>query len=364
MSKRKIRPIGRNCFCFDPRRDGDRPPDRRRRRPGHQPRRRRRSAAIAWLRRRPSVGFWYLLRVAQVRGRPPGACSARSSLLSGHEAARRPPLRLRRAAAGRHAARRGRPRGRRRARARGPRLRSLPDDRQRPIALAISAARPGSWPSRRWSSSASRCARRAPAGTSSERTRASVTVKFRLTTATPAPIGVYVIQMAKQGQETDSAPARTRGAAHDPEPGRARAARADRLVRGAPAPRPRRAPASVERSVAAAEEHEGVAAVAADGEHVADRDLVIAARVQVAQRQATQAIAPSRIGTPSRSLATRPRGTSRCAAPCWRSARASGSWPAASTLTPKRAAARGARRACASRGRGRRASAADRARAR
>ena len=53
--------------------------------------------------------------------------------------------------------------------------------------------------------------------------------------------------------------------------------------------------------------------------------------------QATQAIAPSRIGTPSRSLQPTSRNFSVCGA-LEAKPRASASWPAASTLTPKRAA--------------------------
>ena len=76
----------------------------------------------AWYRRRPSVGFWYLLRCAQV------AVVVQVGLggllvLEGREAARRPPLRLRGPADPRHPAGRGRSRRRLRARARGPRLR-------------------------------------------------------------------------------------------------------------------------------------------------------------------------------------------------------------------------------------------------
>ena len=69
----------------------------------------------------PSVGFWYVLRVAQVAvvlqvgmGAHPAALGPRGQ---------RPPLPLRGAAASRLAARRGGPRRRRRARAHRPRLR-------------------------------------------------------------------------------------------------------------------------------------------------------------------------------------------------------------------------------------------------
>ena len=96
------------------------------------------------------VGFWYALRVAQVVGRPPGRARLDPPAL-GPRGARRPPLPLRRPAAGRLAAGRG-------ARAPGPpsassraststRCRASASRRSR---SRSSAARPGSWPSRRW----------------------------------------------------------------------------------------------------------------------------------------------------------------------------------------------------------------------
>ena len=182
-------------------------------------------------------------------------------------------------------------------------------------------------------------------------------------TATPAPMGVSDSD-GRTGHEESAAAGSDPRRCADREPGRGREARAGGLVQSAPAPGSGRAPASVERSVGAAKEHEGIPALAADGDHVADRDHVIAAGVQVAQRAGDPgdravedrdpvALAPRDLAPllGVRGLAGEGRGPV-------------GSCSAASTLTPNGALRARPRAASASRGRGRRASAADRATAR
>ena len=132
-------------------------------RPGRQP-----LAGIwggtAWLRREPSVGFWYALRVAQVRvvlqvGARLDPAALRPRWPSGlHYLYGVLPLIVSLLAEGARA-------GVAERELEGLDFDSLPRERRRAIAPRSSAARPGSWPSRRWSSLPSRFAHSARAGT-------------------------------------------------------------------------------------------------------------------------------------------------------------------------------------------------------
>ena len=336
IRKRKIRPSAADIGCFDPRRDGDPPPRRRRRRPDHQPRRRRRR------RRSPGCGAsrasrsGTLLRVAQAAVVLQVLLGA-ILLLLGHEA---PddlhylygvlPLLVSLLA---EAARAGAaerelegldfdvaaegPPAPLRARDRPPRDRD--HGRLGAGRLRARAARRGH--ERRPVLSPARASR----------------TKVPLTTATSVPMlrvtrNRWPTARHQQAQTQSRTAGRRRRRRTRPR-SRRRELIAWCQAHQLPVPAER---SSVQRPVGARVEDQRVAAVPAGVEHLADRDLVVAARVQLAQRAGDPGDAPSRIGTPSRSLQPTSRNFSVCGALVAKP-RASASWPPASTLTPKRA---------------------------